>query len=141
MNWGKGITIALALFITFIVVLGTILMQQDVDLVAEDYYQQEIDYEAQIKAESNAKKLDITPEISQDADHLLVKVPNGNFKNVVLHLKRPNNSKQDMTFNIEGTQSFIMDKQELESGQYDVTLRYTFEGKQCQQKSNIYIQK
>ena len=34
MNWGKGITIALVLFIGFIVTLGVILMRQDVDLVA-----------------------------------------------------------------------------------------------------------
>jgi hypothetical protein len=116
-------------------------MQQDVDLVAEDYYQQEMDYETQIKAESNAKKLEERPEISQDKDHLLVQIPDGNFTNVAIHLKRPNNSEQDMTFDIEGTKSFILDKQKLQDGQYDVILRYTYEGKPCQEKSKIYIQK
>lgn len=141
MNWGKGITVALILFIGFIVVLGTILMRQNVDLVAEDYYQQEIDYETQITAESNAKKLDAKPQISQDETYFMIQIPEGDFKKIKLQLNRPNNSDKDLTFDIVGTKSFLLEKSKLEKGQYQIVLRYEFEGKPCQEKTEIFIRK
>lgn len=141
MNWGKGITIALVLFIGFIVCLGTILMRQDVDLVAEDYYQQEINYESQISAESNAKKLEVSPNFKQDEDYFIVNIPEGDFTKIILDLKRPNNSNKDLQFNIVGTKTFMIEKSELDKGSYGIQLRYEFEGKPCQQKTTVFIQK
>ena len=141
MNWGKGITIALVLFIGFIVTLGTILMRQNVELVAEDYYQQEMDYETQISAESNAKKLETQLEINQDESFFMVQVPDGDFNKINLQLSRPNNSEKDLQFDIEGTKSFLLEKTKLEAGQYNVLLQYNFEGKPCQQKTTIFIKK
>lgn len=141
MNWGKGITIALIAFIGFIVSLGVILMKQNVDLVAEDYYQQEIDYETQIKAESNAKKLDEKPTFSQDDNYFIVNIPDGKFTKITLDLSRPNNSDKDMQFEIIGTKMFMIEKNDLEKGQYGIALRYEFEGKPCQQKTTVFIQK
>jgi len=141
MNWGKGITIALVLFIGFIVCLGTILMRQNVDLVADDYYQQEIQYETQISAESNARKLDEKPGLSQTDAHFIVSVPEGKFEQITLNLKRPNDSDKDLQYKIAGTKMFMIDKNELDKGQYDAELRYEFKGKLCQQKTTVYIQK
>lgn len=141
MNWGKGITIALVLFIGFIVSLGVILMQQDVDLVAEDYYQQEIDYETQISAESNAKKLDDKPTFVQDDNYFIVKVPEGEFAKMTLEMSRPNNSDKDKKFDIVGTKTFMVEKSSLDAGQYGIALRYEHEGKPCQQKTSVFIEK
>ncbi|GAB5417744.1 MAG: hypothetical protein Crog4KO_25070 [Crocinitomicaceae bacterium] len=141
MNWGKGITIALVLFIGFIVCLGTILMRQNVDLVAEDYYQQEIDYETQISAESNAKKLINKPAFAQEDGYFIVNVPEGNFTKMTLDLKRPNNGDKDLQFDIVGTKTFMIEKSDLEAGQYSLELRYEFDGKPCQQKTSVFIQK
>ncbi len=141
MNWGKGITIALVLFIGFIVTLGVILMRQDVDLVAEDYYQQEIEYEAQISAESNAKKLEKKPAFTQDDNYFIVNIPEGKFSKMTLDLSRPNNSDKDQQFEIVGTRMFMVEKSQLDVGQYGIALRYEFEGKPCQQKSSVFIKK
>ncbi len=141
MNWGKGITIALVLFIGFIVCLGTILMRQNVDLVAEDYYQQEINYESQISAESNAKKLEDKPIFTQEDNYFIVTVPEGDFTKITLDLKRPNNSDKDLQFDIVGTKMFMIEKSKLDAGQYSLELRYEFEGKPCQQKTSVFIQK
>ncbi|XOV68769.1 MAG: FixH family protein [Fluviicola sp.] len=141
MNWGRGITVALVMFIGFIVTLGVILMRQNVDLVTEDYYQQEINYETQISAESNAKKLEEQPSFMQDDNYFIVKVPDGKFNQIVLELKRPNNSDKDLSFDIVGTKMFMVEKNELEAGQYGVVLRYDFDGKPCLQKSSVFIEK
>ncbi len=141
MNWGKGITVALVLFVGFIVTLGVILMKQNVDLVTDDYYQQEIDYETQINAESNAKKLAERPSFSQDENFLIVTIPEGEFTKMTLDMQRPNNSDKDQQFEIEGTRTFMIEKGDLEVGQYGLALRYEFEGKPCQQKTSIFIKK
>ena len=141
MNWGKGIAIALVAFIGFIVTLGVILMRQNVDLVAEDYYQQEIDYETQISAESNAKKLEEKPSFSQDEHYFIVHIPDGTFTKITMDMSRPNNREKDLQFEIIGTKMFMVEKSELEVGQYGIALRYEFEGKPCQQKTTVFIQK
>jgi len=141
MNWGKGITVALTLFIGFIVTLGVILMRQNVDLVAEDYYQQEINYETQISAESNALKLEVRPTFTQDDNYFIVNVPEGAFAKMTLDLNRPNNSDKDQHFDIVGTRMFMIEKDKLDKGQYNVALRYEFDGKPCQQKTEVFIKK
>lgn len=141
MNWGKGITVALTLFIGFIVTLGVILMRQNVDLVADDYYQQEINYETQISAESNARKLEVLPTFAQDENYFIVSIPEGAFTKMTLDLSRPNNSDKDQHFDINGTKMFMIEKSDLEKGQYGIALRYEFDGKPCQQKTDVFIKK
>jgi hypothetical protein len=57
-SWGTGIVIAFAIFITISVSTAVYLMNQDVHLVADDYYDQEIKYQQQIDRMERTKKLD-----------------------------------------------------------------------------------
>jgi len=63
MNWGKGIIISFVVFAAFIITLVTVCMQQDVDLVAQNYYQQELIYEQQIKRLQNTEALKEKPQL------------------------------------------------------------------------------
>ena len=77
-NWGKGIVIAIVLFISFImyfVVTMTTDHRYDHDLVTENYYQNELTYQEKINASRNTINLseDITYE--QTADGILIKLP------------------------------------------------------------------
>jgi hypothetical protein len=140
MNWGKGIVIALTLFIGFISFLVVKIMSQDVDLVSEDYYKQEIDYEARIQKEqngiNNAAKIEL---IDQEA-YVVVQLPDSSsLTNVVLNLKRPNDEKLDKSFKIEGTKTFMLPKASLEKGKYDLTIEYTINGEECLMKKVIKL--
>lgn len=141
MNWGKGIAIALALFMGFIIYLGVTLMSKNVDLVADDYYQQEIDYENEINAQKNAQNLKEQPSIVQEDEYVIVKVPEGPFDDMKLVLERPNNDELDQDYSIEGTRTFLIEKSTLEKGQYLAVLQYTFDGAVCQQETELYINK
>jgi hypothetical protein len=92
MNWGKGIVIALTLFIGFISFLVVKIMSQDVDLVSEDYYKQEIDYEARIQKEQNGLNNAAKIELIDQEAYVVVQLPDSSsLTNVVLNLKRNEN--------------------------------------------------
>lgn len=139
MNWGKGIVIGMATFMTFIIVLVVGLMMNRVDLESEDYYKREINYQQEITAQENANKLESKIEIISNAEFLVVKVPVGEFKKIELHLSRPNDQKMDKLFKIEGTKSFLINKKELEKGLYTVELSYMVDNKPCLQKESVTI--
>jgi hypothetical protein len=139
MNWGKGIVIGMVTFMGFITFLVVGLMMNRVDLESEDYYKREINYEQEIKAQENANNLEAKIEISSNKEFLVVKVPEGEFQEIELHLTRPNDKKMDKRFKIQGTKSFLIDKKELEKGVYTVELSYMVNNKPCLQKESVSI--
>jgi hypothetical protein len=139
MNWGKGIVIGMATFMTFIIVLVVGLMMNRVDLESEDYYKREINYQEEITAQENANKLESKIEIISNKEFVIVKVPEGEFTKIEMHLSRPNDQKMDKLFKIEGTKSFLIDKKELEKGLYTVELSYMVDNKPCLQKESVTI--
>lgn len=132
---------ALIAFVGFIVILATILMSKNVDLVSEDYYQKEITYEDQIQAKKNANRLAETVKISQNDKFVIVSVPEGPFTDVELSLDRPNNDAKDMLFPIEGTKTFLIDKTKLDRGMYNAKITFSHEDKPCQEETSIYVEK
>ncbi len=57
MNWGTSIFLSFAAFMGIIITMVVISMNQDVNLVATDYYKQELAYQDQIDKIKNAKKV------------------------------------------------------------------------------------
>lgn len=140
MNWGKGIIVALALFVGFILFLVITLMRQDVDLVSEDYYKQEIDYEARIQKEQNGLNSTAKIKIVDQKSFVIIQLPDSiALTNVLVNLKRPNDEKLDKSFNIEGTKTFMLPKASLEKGKYDLTIEYTMNQKDCLLQQKIII--
>lgn len=140
MNWGKGIIVALALFVGFILFLVITLMRQDVDLVSEDYYKQEIDYEARIQKEQNGLNSAAKIKIVDQKSFVIIQLPDSiALTNVLVNLKRPNDEKLDKSFKIEGTKTFMLPKASLEKGKYDLTIEYTMNQKDCLLQQKIII--
>lgn len=75
MNWGKGITLSFIAFATVIITMVVICMKQDVNLVATNYYEQEIAYQDQIQRISNFEALVRKPKISRDGNQIVVSFP------------------------------------------------------------------
>lgn len=63
MNWGVKIAIGLSIFMGITIAMVIYSFQQDVHLVAEDYYKQEIAYQDQIEKIRNTQKLPEKPAI------------------------------------------------------------------------------
>lgn len=140
MNWGKGITIALILFMGFIVYLVIVLVSQNVNLESEDYYQKDVAYEKEINALTNANNLDEKPTITLTESHVLVKFSDQiKHENTRLVLKRPNNDELDQYFDIRQTNTFTVDRNTLQPGMYNAELSYTIGEKSYLQKQQIYL--
>mgnify|MGYP003129563680 CR=1 FL=1 len=58
MNWGHGIAIFFFCFVAFMTSLVVMSFQQNIDLVTEDYYAEELKYQHQIEKERNTQLLD-----------------------------------------------------------------------------------
>ena len=140
MNWGKGIAIVLTLFIGFILYLAINLMRTDFDLVSDDYYLKEINYQDEIQAFQNANSLPFLIKLSITETHVLFQLPESiKYKNVEVNFLRPNDRDLDQTIKIEGTKTYTIEKEKLTPGQYDIRISYTVDNKNCIQKEEIYI--
>jgi hypothetical protein len=140
MNWGKGIIIAMALFIGFITFLVVNIMSQKVDLVSEDYYKREINYEQEIIEQNNSNALKERVALLSQEDFVVVQIPsNGYFTNVEIQFVRPDDEKSDQNFLIKGTKSYLIPKAKFKKGKYNVEVRYVVDKKQCLQKESITI--
>lgn len=139
MNWGKGIAIALALFMGFIIYLAVTLMTTNVDLETEDYYIRELSYEDEINAVKNAQEGDPV-KLELKEEHIVVQVPQGeSYKDVQIQFKRPDNDKLDKTFDIKGTKMMALDRSMFVTGEYKVEISYLNGDKPCLIKDKIYI--
>lgn len=140
MNWGKGIVIAMALFMSFIVFLVVNIMAQKVDLESEDYYKKEINYEQEITEQNNANALPEKIQLLSQEEFVVVQIPSeGTFTNIEVQFLRPDNKKSDKAFSVKGTKSYLIPKTQFTKGQYKVELRYSVNSKNCLQKESITI--
>ena len=101
-NWGWGLAIALVLFAIFIGQFLFRAMGDRADLVADDYYNQEINYQDRIDNAARAKALGAISFVPID-DKIGIVFPDGfdgtNATGTV-HLYKPDNSDFDQRFEL-----------------------------------------
>jgi hypothetical protein len=74
-HWGVGAVIAFVLFAGIILTMVFISMSQRVDLVAEDYYQQELGHQARIESEQRLSAIGERPVVSVAHSTVTLKFP------------------------------------------------------------------
>ncbi|MDD2982647.1 MAG: FixH family protein [Crocinitomicaceae bacterium] len=140
MNWGKSLVLVMVLFITFIMVMVVKMISTSPDLVSDDYYQKEIDYEQEIVAVKNMRRLNASTRI-ETVDgflvfHLPLDIP---FTKMEIDLIRPNNQKLDKSFVVTDTKVFMVPFSELEKGKYSIEMTFKVDSIPCMQKDTITI--
>lgn len=139
MNWGKGIIIAMTLFMGFIVYLVVVLMSHKVDLESEDYYLREIAYEDEISALNAATKNEAI-KVSTTETHVVIQIPTtGTYDDVQVDFSRPNDENLDRSYPIKGSKTLTIEKSELSLGQYNIEISYRDGNNNCLQKEKVYI--
>lgn len=101
MNWGHGLTILIVSFVLFMVSLVVICMRQDnIHLVTQNYYEEEIKYQQQIEKMANASDLDRKVFSYHAQDRTVdLNLPVGAVG--TLHLFRPSDARLDQKFQVE----------------------------------------
>lgn len=104
MNWGKSIVLAFVLFAGVIITMVYISMQHDVNLVAVNYYEEELAYEDQLNRIRNFESLSSKPTVKRDGSQIVLSFPSevaNQMKNGEIHFFRPSDYKSDRKIEIK----------------------------------------
>lgn len=141
MNWGKSIVVAFILFASFIGVLVSVCLRQDIALVADDYYEQELRYQDQLDRVYNTANLAVKPEIRLKDKSLEVEF--SRFKDITsgsVEVFRPSDQRFDRRFKLGNSNLVIQefDVSNLPTGMYKVRLQWAMDDKEYFLESMIY---
>ncbi|MBX3163494.1 MAG: FixH family protein [Bacteroidetes bacterium] len=103
MNWGTKITIVYIGFVVLIVSMVFISSKHKSDLVAKDYYAQELKYQEKIDAIDNEKNLQTSIDYKIENDSLILSFPleniSSDFSGELLFF-RPSDASKDLKINL-----------------------------------------
>ncbi|MET0945294.1 MAG: FixH family protein [Flavobacterium sp.] len=145
-NWGTGIVIAFALFMTFILYFVFEVQSNskyDNDLVVEEYYKHDSHFQEEMARIQNAHDLENKPSIVFSEKGVKVAFP-ANFEsdkikgNILLY--RPSNKKFDFNTKLTLTNSaLLIPKDKLVRGRWDVNMEWQYKGTKYLTKEVIYV--
>lgn len=75
MNWGHGIAIFFTCYVGFMLFLVVKSYQQNIDLVTENYYEQELQFQDHIDRVRNTRQLKETLHIAPEKDRIRLSFP------------------------------------------------------------------
>jgi hypothetical protein len=134
-NWGTGIVISFILFIGFIMYMVITMMSSDKynhDLVTEEYYKKEINYQEEIDAEKNAQLLSENIEVKTSSKGVEIYFPKDlKFKEIkgIINFYRPSNKKLDFNIPIDlKSHSLIIPNEKVVEGKWGITIDWKYEG-------------
>lgn len=140
MNWGQSIILAYVLFAVFIGSLVVVCLRQDVQLIAPDYYQQELMYQKQLDRMNNANRLTVQPVLRVSAGWLDVEYAMmADTQQRTLELFRPSDERFDRNFKLSSQVQQRLDVRSLPPGVYKARLRWTMQGKEYFLEEVIYL--
>lgn len=144
MNWGWSIVLAFSIFGLFIGWLVFRTFQETIELVSDDYYQQELVYQRQIDKMTNNQALLVPLTFSQQAQQLVVQFPAELTAEVQgkIHLFRPSDERRDqvMTIALNPQRQQIIATDGLVKGHYKVKVDWTSGDAAYYTEETIFIQ-
>ncbi len=126
-NWGTGIVIALIIMISGMLILVSIALRQDFDLVDNDYYQKSVNYQQHIEKVKNTETLPQKIQVEQSGDTLKLLFPNltsAKDYSGKIHFYSPVEQKRDLILAVQPDSSLvqIIDLKNLEQGRYQIKI-------------------
>lgn len=145
MNWGKKIALLYLSFVVLIVAMVTMAMRQKVDLVASDYYEQEIKYQEKINKIERTKMLSSQLTWKIEKNQIIFEFPkeaNGKIKSGYINFFRPSNAEMDQKteFKNDTTSNQIIDTKKLNKGVYKMQIDWKAEDMEYYNEGIIQIQ-
>lgn len=145
-NWGTGVTIAFIAFMSFIlyfVISATTKKEYDFDLVAEDYYKQELAYQKEIDVESRTQMLGMPATIKIDNNNLTIQFPDQMDPEIIkgtLFLYRPSDKLLDVEIPISLSDSqLLIPRKSLKDGRWNIKVSWTYNGQEFLTKEEITL--
>jgi nitrogen fixation protein FixH len=135
-NWGTGIVlsfVAFILFILYFVVLSFRDPESNHDLVTEDYYKQELNYQQDLDAARNLTESGERIVVAKTQEGLRVEFPPAFASEKItgkVSLYRPSNKQLDFNTPIQlSERQLLIPKSRLLDGRWDIRIEWTYQGK------------
>ncbi|MGB0391546.1 MAG: FixH family protein [Salibacteraceae bacterium] len=145
-TWGHA---AIAIPVTIVVVFTSVLIRSMADdkkteLVTEDYYAKEIQFQDQLDRVKNALELNTNFTWTKSEDSWVLGL-SGDFthKEVkgVLTVFRPSDSSLDFEIPIQLDSNFkqVVSASKFVKGKYQIQVKWTVNGKECYLEKNVFV--
>ncbi|UJP66867.1 FixH family protein [Mongoliitalea daihaiensis] len=137
MDWGKGIILTLTAFAGIIISMVVICVRQDdIHLVTQNYYEEEIKYQDQIDKMINANQLDYEA-MAYDAQRRLIELNLPKGSKGTLHLFRPSDARLDqkLDFDIQDDEANAINLSELKPGYWKIKMTWV------EDETSYYLEK
>ena len=135
-NWGTGIVLAFIGFISFIMYFIISMNTNDKynhDLVTEDYYKQELEFQNEINKETNAKSLTDNIQWKKTDQGLIIIFPETLKANSItgkVFLYRPSNKQLDFEIPILISNTYLLvPEKRLVGGHWNITVFWNYNNK------------
>ncbi|MCB0401897.1 MAG: FixH family protein [Flavobacteriales bacterium] len=143
MNWGYRIVIAFVIFMGLIISAVVYTSSKQSDLVADDYYMQEVNYQEIIDARQNSKDIKDSIRIEQDAENIRIVFPavvQPTLKGTV-HFFHPQNESKDLVSDIilNNENTLVIGKVQLAKGNYTLKFKWEDGGKKFYVEKTFYV--
>ncbi len=143
-NWGTGILISIIVFM--IITIGTVvfLMNQDVDLVASDYYDKGIQHQKQIDRENRTNSMSEAVQIIPENGFVRLAFPKSYSQKSLtgtIQFYRPSDFKKDfaLSISIDTSAQQSIPTQNLEKGYWKVKLNWILDSMEYYKESSFVI--
>lgn len=140
MSWKYKITIFFCSFLVFMITMVYQCFQLDFDLVAEDYYAQELVFQERIDQQKNAMELAEKPTLEVVGDQFVVQFPN-TIEQGNIRFFRPSDENLDIEegLNLDANGAFNLPLSKLTKGNYQVQLSWNDAGKDFYIERKVFI--
>ena len=143
-NWGTAIVLAFIGFISFIMYFVITMMTDktyEVDLVTENYYGQELEFQNDLNKQNKANKLEENISWSKTDEGILIEFPEKfELKDISgkVFLYRPSNKQLDFEIAISlSDHNLLIPDKRLLDGPWNITVDWQYKGNSYMYKKDI----
>lgn len=131
MNWGTKIALLYSGFVLLVVSMVTLSMRQKVDLVAKDYYRQELEYQQRIDQSNRASGPGEQVQWEVGENNLSLQFPKGATVKGSAYFYRPSDAAGDRTveLGVDTSGLFTIPFAGMGSGMYRLQVKWERNGK------------
>ena len=137
LNWGWGIFLTIVIFMGIIVTIVAFMMNREVDLVTDRYYDKEIKFQQQIDKEKRTAALNENIKIAYSGNSVTVSFPKNYKPDGELYFYRPSNLHKDFKIPINVNNDFdqLVDISKLDRGLWKLKIEWSSD------KNQYYFEK
>ncbi len=124
MNWGVKITLAFSFFVAFILYMVITIMTKDFDLVADDYYAQEINYQEKQQKLTNAHRDGVVVQVELTKEKITLTYPPGTTGTLYFYHASEEDFDKRFPISPDANHMQSIQRDQLVSGHYNLKVDF-----------------